>query len=342
MRRLFLVILGAAACSGGHEEEAVPAVVSARTAKAEVRSFSSTVRAIGVVEARPGTNAALGAPGATRVARVFVTAGQAVHKGDPLIEFERAPFEAAAREAESALTAAQNARDRAARLAEAGVAPRKDVDQANTELARAEAGVITARRFLELATLTSPLEGVVTRMAAAVGTPVDGNVALVEVADPSALDVVFNLSPADAAQVRTSQGVSLSAGDRSEGESLGSARVTSVALAVDSASRGVGVRASLTQPSRALRIGETVYGRIAVATHPRAVVVPADALVPEGEGYKVFVVDSLGIALGHEVTVGGRGEGVVEITEGLEGGETVVTYGAYGMADSARVAPVKP
>jgi membrane fusion protein, multidrug efflux system len=102
------------------------------------------------------------------------------------------------------------------------------------------------------------------------------------------------------------------------------------------------VRASLTHLTRALRIGETVFGRIAVATHPKAVVIPVEALVPEGEGYKVFVVDAAGLALSRQVTVGGRTEGLVEITEGLEGGETIVTYGAYGVADSAKIVSTEP
>jgi hypothetical protein len=37
------------------------------------------------------------------------------------------------------------------------------------------------------------------------------------------------------------------------------------------------------------------------------------------------------------VTVGVRDGGLAEITSGLTGGETVVTYGAYGVTDSAKV-----
>ena len=77
-----------------------------------------------------------------------------------------------------------------------------------------------------------------------------------------------------------------------------------------------------------------------MATRPGAVVVPLEALVPEGEGYQLFVVDDAGIAHARAVTVGGRTASLAEITDGLRVGERVVTYGAYGMADSARVVPV--
>ena len=46
--------------------------------------------------------------------------------------------------------------------------------------------------------------------------------------------------------------------------------------------------------------------------------------------------------LGRPVTVGARKDGVAEITNGLSGGETVVTYGAYGVEDGAKIVPKKP
>jgi membrane fusion protein, multidrug efflux system len=82
-----------------------------------------------------------------------------------------------------------------------------------------------------------------------------------------------------------------------------------------------------------------------VETRPKAVVIPVEALVPEGAGYKVFVVDKTGTAHEREVKIGGRTPTKVEIVDGLAGGETVVTQGAFGMEDSARVTtavPAKP
>jgi multidrug efflux pump subunit AcrA (membrane-fusion protein) len=103
----------------------------------------------------------------------------------------------------------------------------------------------------------------------------------------------------------------------------------------------------VTTPSRALRLGESVYGVIAVETRPNAVVIPVEALVPGDEpgSYKVFVVDKGGTARATPVKVGDRTETKIEIVEGLKGGETIVTQGAYGLSDSAKVArpvPVKP
>jgi multidrug efflux pump subunit AcrA (membrane-fusion protein) len=64
--------------------------------------------------------------------------------------------------------------------------------------------------------------------------------------------------------------------------------------------------------------------------------------VPEGEGFKVFVVDATGMAHEREVKVGARTASGVEVLEGLKSGERIVTSGAYGMQDSAKVVAPKP
>jgi membrane fusion protein (multidrug efflux system) len=311
-------------------------VVGARTARATDGPFTVTLTAIGTVAARPGRYAELSAPGPTRVARIFVAPGDAVQAGSPLVEFERAPFDAAAASARAALTAAEHNAERAARLAAAGILPRKDLDLAQADLAQAQSTAIAANRAQQLATLHAPLAGVVTRMTAVLGAAVDPSQTLVAVADPTALDLAFSLSPSDGALVRPGAAVSVTAGQATRGERLGDGVVTTVGAAVDTVTRAITVRAKLARPARTLRIGETIVGRLTVAVHPHAVLVPVQALVPEGDSMKVFVVTQ-GVAHAQSVSVGGRTETVAEITDGVKVGDEVVTEGAYGMEDSAKV-----
>jgi RND family efflux transporter MFP subunit len=339
-RRLPICALAAlaAACSGGggDESESEPTpVVAVQTAIVQAQPFTETLGAIGTVTGRPGHVASLGAPTATRVSHVYVSEGTRVTAGQPLVELDRTAIDAAAQAAESALTAAQQAYERAERLNREGVAPRKDVEQAAAEVAKARADAVAARRAAQLAVLRSPIAGVVTRLTAVLGASVDVNQPLVEVADPAALDIVFTVTPTQAGRVKTNALVRLTAGQKAGGEPLGSGTVTQVAAAVDSMTRGVPVRVRAPGSRRPLRIGETVFGQIIVATHPNAV--PAAALVPDGEGFKVFVVDAENIAHEQPVTVGARTDSAAEITEGLKGGERVVTYGAYGIEDSVKV-----
>jgi len=213
---------------------------------------------------------------------------------------------------------------------------------AAADLARARAEAAAARRGAELSILHSPINGVVTRLNAAMGASVDPSQVLIEIADPTALDVLFSVTPTDAGRIHPGARVTLSAGQDAAGEPLGVGAVVDVAGTVDSLTRSVAVRVQAPTTRRPMRIGETVYGLIAVAVNPAAIVVPIEALVPEGDGFKVFVVDASGMAHEREVTVGGRTDKVAEITDGLAAGERVATQGAYGLEDSVKVVPLKP
>jgi membrane fusion protein (multidrug efflux system) len=351
-RRVTLALLTLSAMVGGCKknaaaDEAATPVVTAKTAVVSVEPFTHTTSAIGVVVARPGRYAALSAPGPTRVSKVYVSQGQRVAAGQPLVEFDQSLFAAAANAAQTALRTAERNYERAQRLANEGIVPRKDAETAAADLARARNDFVMAQRNLQLSVLRSPVTGVVTRMTAVLGAPADAAQVLVEIADPSAFDIALAIGPTEAGAVHQGSKVTISAGEKAGGEALGAGTVTSVGVALDTASRAVPIRVNVTTPSRALRLGESVYGIIAVETRPNAVVIPVEALVPGQEpgSYKVFVVDKTGTAHARPVKIGGRTETKVEILEGLQGGETVVTQGAYGLADSAKVArpvPVKP
>ena len=340
---VLLALLAVAACSKSQTDQGkgtsgeIQPVVGARTAVVGTQSFTETIAAIGEVTQRPGHFAAMAAPAPTRVARVYVTLGQAVKAGDPLVEFEQQGFDAQLRSAQAALASAQQAYERAQRLVQQGIAARKDVEQAAATLAQAKVAEVAARRDQQLSTLRSPIDGVVTVMNAVLGASVDMNTTLVEVTDPHALDVMLHLTANQAARVRAGQPVAVVAGQSLGGDSLGTGRVADVGAELDSASSTVPVRVVIVRPARPLKVGETVMGSIAVAVRPKAVAVPFEALVPEGEGYQVFVVDSAGIAHARPVTIGARQGDYVEIAKGVSAGETVVSYGAYGVTDSAKI-----
>jgi len=339
-RLLFLLALASGACrtENGAPEGEMQAVVGARTAVVTEGPFRETIVAIGAVVPRAGSVALLSAPAPTRVANVLVVTGQAVAKGTPLVEFEQAPFQARAQGADAALQAAERAHERAQRLVDQGIVARRDLEQAASEVAKARAEAVAARREAQLSRLESPIAGVVTKMNAVLGASVDASEPLVEVADPAAVDVLVTVTPDEAARIRVGARVAVSSAQGANGTALGVATVSEVGGTVDPDTRGVAIRVRGGALKRALRIGESVVAEITVAEHAKALTVPSEALVPEGEGFKVFVVDADGIAHEREVTVGGRTTAVVRIVAGLEPGERVVTYGAFGVSDSAKVA----
>ncbi len=341
---LFVLLVIVPGCRDGaddaEQESATHAsAVAATTARADTASFSDVVDAVGLVTARPGGEASLAAPAPTRVDRILVAVGDHVAAGDVLLEFEATLFESALLSAESSRLAAEQAQVRAERLVAAGVAPRRELEQANAELEAARAAALAARRARQLSTLRSPIAGVVTRVSAVRGANVNEQQPLVDVADPDRVDVVLQLAPDAARRIRVGQPVELRQSAAAGALSIGAGRVADIAAVVDSATRSVAVRVAVAPKSGVMRLGESLFGSIVADVHHGAVVIPDQALVPHEEGFRVFVVDSAGVAHARDVTIGGRSGQGVWIREGVRRGETIVTAGAYGLDDGSVVVP---
>lgn len=331
------------ACGGGGvAEENVGGTVAVRTETVAARDFTESVSAIGQVVPRPGHAAAISAPAPTRVIGVLVSAGARVSRGASLVLLESAVFAAAATSARANAEAARQNAARAGRLVDAGIMPRRELEQATAALATAEADLVVAERNLELGVVRAPFDGVITRVAAVLGAAVDVGDVLVEEADPSAVDVVFAVPSSAAARIRVGAAVELRADESDGGSAVSRGAVAEVGGVVDPETRSVAVRVMVAGVHRPLRIGETIYGEIVVRTSRGAIVVSVDALVPDGDGFQVFVVDSADVAHATPVVVGARHDGRARILNGLAAGDRVVTYGAYGIDDGSKVTAAKP
>jgi RND family efflux transporter MFP subunit len=341
---LGMALLALAACGkkgeGGEEggdEAEVAAEVVAQTAVAQVQTFPVTVTALGLVDAAPGHVAEMASPAQARVVHIYVSTGQAVSRGQPLVALDQTVFAAEVRRTDVARVTAQQAYDRARRLADAGILPRKDAETAAAALADANAATIAARSTLGQSVMRSPISGIVSAVNARLNAQADPATTLVQVVDPNGLEIHLSVPPDQAGRIQPRQPVHLSVGRAAGGTALGEGVVTGIGAVIDTANGSVDVRAALTRPAGRLFVGQDVFATIDVAEQANVVTVPAAALVPADEGQQVFVVDAKGIAHATPVTVGERREDVVAITKGLSGGETVVAQGAYGVRDGAHV-----
>ncbi len=96
-------------------------------------------------------------------------------------------------------------------------------------------------------------------------------------------------------------------------------------------------------PGERLKLGSTVQILIDAGEIPDAIVVPASALLPSEEGgEKVMVAGPDGLAHNHPVKIGIRSGDDVQILTGVNPGEQVITQGALGLDDKAKVEVTKP
>ena len=318
-------------------------VVKAGPARIEVR-----VRASGTTVAAPGAELAITAPQPARVVEIPHGEGDRVARGDLLVRFEIPSLSADVAARESALAQAnarvanaQAARDRLAGLQERGVAARREVDDAERDLAEARAavaednaGVEAARQLLARQKVVAPFDGVVVRRWHNPGDLVDASNTdpVLRFADPARVEAEALVPASDVARVAAKQPAEV----KGPGDVEWPATVIATPAAVDTTTSSARVRLALRPSSSLPPIGLPIEAAITVMSRDAAVAVPASALVRDGEGYSLFVVSGKKAAR-REVKIGALSGETAEILSGVAAGETVVTSGQDGLPDGAAV-----
>jgi cobalt-zinc-cadmium efflux system membrane fusion protein len=105
------------------------------------------------------------------------------------------------------------------------------------------------------------------------------------------------------------------------------ARISWVAAALDSNTHRLSVRADVENPDRALKPGMFASFTLIVGTPTSAPAVPKAAIVYEGNVARVWVAPRTGELTSRVIRTGRTSGGMVEVVNGLEAGETVVTSG---------------
>jgi cobalt-zinc-cadmium efflux system membrane fusion protein len=292
------------------------------------------------LQADPAYTAHVGTLVPGRVTRVAVSVGDRVAQGAVLARVASADVgvsRAATAGARVRRDAARAARDRQASLVESGIGARRTLLEAEAELAEAEAELRGLSGGLRVVgggsgseiTVTAPIAGVVVARHATPGEVVEADAPLFVITDPSHLWIVGYVPELDLAVAREGAPAVLSVaafpGERWRGH------VDFVAPALDEATRTLGVRAVLDVPEPRLRAG--LFGRLAIANEdaePTALVVPAGALARvEGEDVVFAPADEERTFRPVPVRLGRRDGDVVEVLEGLDEGDTIVTSGAF-------------
>ena len=251
--------------------------------------------------------------------------------------------------AKEVLDAQQSVYDSRKALMQQGAASGKDVDDAQVALTQARNQYEVAQKQLDVkgaqgqlqaakgkresaaaqlsyAKITSPISGIVTDRPVYPGEMAPAGSPIITVMDVSRVVARAHVSQEDAKLVKKGNAATLT--DDSGNEIP--ARVVMVSSALDAVNTTVEVWVEAANPKGSLRPGASVRTAIVVKTLPKAVVVPAASVLTSASGaVSVMVLDGENHPSRQDVKVGVRDADRVQIVEGLQGGERVVTVGAF-------------
>ncbi len=304
---------------------------SVETAIVKTTRLQDDAQAVGTLRSRQSV--ALKPETAGRVARIAFADGAAVKRGQVLVQLDDTLQKAELQQARAQLSIAQANLKRNQELVAQGFVAQRVVDESQAALDVAQAQVTLASARLQRMQIVAPFDGTVGLRTINLGQYVKDGDTLLNLEDTSVLTVDFRLPERFQDRIRPGQAVQVSL-DALPGRRF-EARVLAVDPLLDAEGRSISVRATMPpEAGRDLRPGMFARVLTVFSVNERAVVVPEEALVPQGGQQVVFVIEEQGegdakkrVSRRVPVEIGLRRGAEVEIVKGLRGGETVVIAG---------------
>jgi RND family efflux transporter MFP subunit len=302
-------------------------------------SLADTVSGYGVVspQARSVTTVSLPRPG--RVVTLFVASGQAVRKGEPLLEFATGADAARGyRQARDAVEFARGEKTRIEQLLAQQLATRSQLAAADKALTDAEAALQAQERIgagQPLERVGAPFDGVVVSLAAAQGDRVAAGAPVLKLARAGGQRLVAGIEPAEVRRVRPGMAVKVT--PVFEPGRAAAGRVVQVFGMLNPQTQFVDVVVAIDGDG--LLAGTRARADIELARHD-VWAVPRSAVLRDAQGAYIFQVHD-GRARRVAVRTGLERDGVIAVDGTFDAHAPVVSLGNYELEDgmSVRTAP---
>lgn len=355
-RTISLAVLGLgcaflAGCSkpaGDAAETPVPDVTVATVQRAVLSQELLVSGNLAALANRDAKVAAL-VPG--KIHAVFVTEGDGVAAEQTLAQLDPTSYadqlqqaEAAVAQAKANLANAKLSAERNEGLLQRGIAARKDVEDARTQvsvdeaaLKQVEAARSAARTQLARTVLRAPFAGIVVHRFLGSGEQVDGTGGqpIVEVANIDTLELLGTVPAPRLPEIRDGEEFSFQT-DSVPGATF-KARVIAVFPAVDPATNNGTVRIRIDNRAHLLKLGTFISVELPLKQQTMRLILPRQAIYPDESGQPRVYRLSGDEAESLPVQLGIQTKDQVEILSGVQEGDKVILTGGYGLPDKAKV-----
>lgn len=319
----------------GPEQGGGPRSATVSQAVAVTRPFADRIEVLGVARGRQSVT--ITSDTTELITAVRFSDGQAVSRGQVLVELKANEQDAGVDEAKARLDQAEREHQRWNTLAERGVAPRATAEQyrAAFDTARAVYEAARARKLDRV--IRAPFSGVVGITDVAPGTLIAPGSPIVSLDDLSVIRVDFDVPDRYLPVVQEGQAI-VARPDAYPDETF-AGRIARLDTRINEQTRALRARAEFANPSRRIKPGMMVRVNIQHGER-QAVAVPQSAVQFEGDQAFVFVIgkrEDRQVAQKRAVRTGLDEGGFVEILEGLNAGEKVVADGLNRVQDGQGV-----
>lgn len=270
-----------------------------------------------------------------RVTAILFEEGKPVQKGDLLLKTNDSELQAQLLKEKYSLKLAEDKEARGRQQLAIEAISKEDYDVLMNELNTVKAQIQLIEAQIAKTEIRAPFDGRIGLRFVSLGSYISSNTRIASVLDVNPVKIDFsvpekyvNLVHAGDKITFTVQGSDL----QHQGE------VYAVEPKIDPATRTLLLRARSDNPDGAILPGAFAEVKLILETVDDALLIPTQALIPELNGHKVFIVQGK-TAAPRPVKIGIRTENDVQITEGLMPGDSVITSGILQLRPGMPVSP---
>ncbi|WP_347158412.1 efflux RND transporter periplasmic adaptor subunit [Pontibacter chitinilyticus] len=258
-----------------------------------------------------------------QVTNINFTEGTRVSKGQLLLTVNADEMRAQLQKLKSNQALYQQMEQRQHTLLEKEYISKQEYDQVSNQLATANADIKALQATLSKANIRAPFAGVVGLRQVSEGSYVTAATPIAQIVDVSPVKIDF------AVPGRYSQ--QLKRGDKITFTTEGSpqeyqAEIYAIQPNIDPTTRTLQLRALYENKQEEVRPGAFVKITVPLKEVEQAILIPTEAIIPEAEGQKVFLVKN-NKAVPQMVKIGQRSESLIQIMEGVQPGDTLIQSG---------------
>ena len=313
-------------------QAAKPMGLPVRAVPVEVGKVSDEVTAVGSLLAEESVIIRPEIDG--RIVGLHFQEGQAVAAGTRLVSIENSEFDAQAAAVRADLRTEEQRLSRTRELHQQNFISKDALDVQLGAVDRLKAHLAEAESRVAKSVIRAPFSGTVGLRMVSPGAYVKAGADIVRLESIGTIKADFRIPELYMSKLGSNQEIVVRL-DAYPGEEF-RGRIYAVEPVVDEQTRTILMRARIPNKGNKLKPGMFVRVAVTLANRPNAIIVPEQAIWPQGQDNFVFrVVD--GKAALTKIQIGNRQPGRVEIVQGLDATDTVVTEGQIKLRDGAPV-----
>ncbi len=268
-----------------------------------------------------------------KITDIFFKEGSQVSKGDLLAKINDAPLQAELKKLEAQLKLYTDRLYRQNALLEKEAVSQEAFQEAETNLATLQAEIDKVVANIEQTELRAPFDGIIGLRQVSQGTYASPTTTIARLTKTNPLKIDFAVPERYAGTLKAETPLTFTVeGDLDEKK----AKIYALDSHVNSDTRTFSVRALYDNSNGKLYPGRYVSIALTTQTFENTLAVPSQAIISEMGIDKVFLYKS-GKAVPVEIKKGVRTESLVQVIEGINPGDTVITTGTMQLRTGQKV-----